>query len=208
MEKLSFIQDKELVELFKEGSKQAFEALYLRYIKKVTLFCKCLLRDEIRAEDISHDVFLQILENPDSLNPDKSFIGYLQTIARNLILNEFCRTDIHLRYAQHIIKHENDSANETEDMILDNDYAKLLKEMIDSLTPQQKEVFRLSRIQGLDYNEIAKLMKISVPTVQFHASLALKTIKKYLIQHAGLHFKTVITFLLFYCNFLPIDHPC
>ena len=52
----------------------------------MTLFCNCLLRDEIRAEDISHDVFLQIPENPDSLNPDKSFIGYLQTIARNLNL--------------------------------------------------------------------------------------------------------------------------
>ena len=197
MEKLSSIQDKELVVLFKEGSKQAFEALYLRYIKKVTFFCKNLLKDEDRAEDISHDVFLQILENPDLLNPDKSFIGYLQTIARNLILNEFSRMDIHLRYVQYIILHEKDSANETEYLALDNDYATLLNEMIDSLTPQQKEIFKLSRFQGLAYIEIAKLLHISVSTVQFHASLALKELKKQLLQHAGLHFKTVITFLLF-----------
>ena len=198
MEKLSTLQDKELVALFKKGLKQAFDVLYFRYIKKMIIFCNSLLRDESRAEDIAHDVFLQILETPDSLNPEKSFSGYLQTIARNRILNEFKRTDVHLQYAQHIITHENDATNQTEHLILDNDYAKLLNDMIDELTPQQKEVFRLSRIQGLNYNEIAELLHISLPTVKKHASLALEKIRKQLTEHADLHFKTVITFLIFF----------
>ena len=187
MDKLSTLQDKELVALFRDGSQKAFEALYLRYIKKLTGFCIGLLRDEARAEDIAQDIFLQILEMRDSLNPEKSFYGFLQTIAQNRILNEFKRTDIHLRYVRHALEHENDVTNQTENLILDNDYAKLVNEMIEALTPQQKKIFRLSRMQGLTYDEIAELMQISLPTVQFHASLALKKIKKQLMQHTGLH---------------------
>ena len=82
MDKFSTMPDKELVALFKEGSQSAFEVLYLRYIRKMTNFCKSLLKDENRAEDIAHDVFLQILEMRDSLNPEKHFYGYLQTMAQ------------------------------------------------------------------------------------------------------------------------------
>jgi len=175
---LSKKQDQELVALFKEGSQKAFEELYIRYKKKLTQFCKYLLRDEIRAEDIAHDVFLHVFETYDALNPELSFIRYLQTIAHNRIMNEFKRFDVHLRYAQSTIIHGNDTTDQTENLILDNDYAELLKEMIDGLTPRQKEIFQLSRIQGLNYNEIAELLHISLPTVQKHASLALEKIKK------------------------------
>ena len=195
---LSKKQDKELVALFKDGSKQAFDELYIRYKKKLTCFCKGALRDEIRSEDIAHDVFMQVFETYDSLNPELSFYGYLQTIAHNRIANELKRFDVHLRYTQHIIKHGNDATNQTEDSIIENDYAKLLNEIIDTLTPQQREIFRLSRIEGLTYNEIAKLLHLSLRTIQKHASLALEKIKKQLMEHADLHFKIVVIFLMFF----------
>ena len=198
MDKFSTMQDKELVALLKGGSKQAFTELYIRYKEKLVRFCIIKLKDEMRAEDIVQEVFLQILETSDSLIPEKSFYGYLQIIAQNRILDEFKKSNVHFRYSQHTIKHENDISNQTEDLILDNDYANLLNELIDELTPQQKEVFRLSRIQGLTYNEIAKLLHISLRTVQKHASLALDKIKKELIEHADIHFKTVIAFLIFF----------
>ena len=198
MEKLSTMQDKELVALFKEGSQRAFEELYIRYEKNLTNFCRRLLRDENRAEDITHDVFLQVFETYDGLNPELSFYKYLQTIAKNRILDEFKKFDVHLRYATNTIMYGNDATNQTEDLILDNDYAKLLNKLIDGLTPKQREVFRLSRMHGLTHKEIAELLHISIPTVKEHATLALKKIKKQLMLHTDLHFKTVITFLMFF----------
>ena len=192
------MQDKELVSLLKGGSKKAFTQLYIRYKDQLSYFCIQKMREEMRVEDIVQDVFLQILETSDSLHPEKPFYGYLKIIAQNRILDEFKKSDVHLRYAQHTIIHENDATNQTEDQVIDNDYAKLLNELIDGLTPQQKEVIRLSRIQGLTYNEIAKLLHISLRTVQKHASLALEKIKKELMEHADVHFKTVITFLIFF----------
>ena len=191
-------QDNELVALFKEGSQKAFAELYIRYKKNLTQFCKRSLRNKSRAEDVAHDVFLQVFETYDGLNPELSFFGYLIKIAQNRILDEIKKSNVHLRYTQNTIMRETDATNQTEDTIMDNDYEQLLKKIIDGLSPQQKEVFRLSRLQGLTYNEIAELMQISLPTVQFHASQALKKVKKQLMQHAGLHFKTVIIFLIFF----------
>ena len=197
-DELSKKQDKELVTLLKEGSQQAFRELYIRYKDRLTNFCKRTLRDDFRAEDIVHDVFFQILQTHDTLNPELSFCGYLQTIAQNRILDEFKRFDVHLRYAQYTVMHGNELTNQTENQIIGNDYANLLNELIEGLTPKQKEIFRLSRIQGLTYKEIAELLHVSLPTVKEHASLALKKIKKQLTEYTSIDFKTVITLLIFF----------
>ena len=196
MDKFSTMPDKELVVLLKNGSQPAFRELYIRYSEKLTHFCNRMLRDKSRAEDVAHDVFLQILEMNDSLHPEKSFCGYLQTIAQNRILDEFKRANVHLRYAQHTIMHGNEATNQTENLIIDNDYEKLLNELIDGLTPKQKEVFRLSRIQGLTHKEIAEKLHISIPTVKKHASLALEKIKMQLAKYTDIDFKTLITLLI------------
>ena len=189
MKQLSTLQDKELVSLFKEGSKLAFEALYIRYRDRLTYFCKRLIKNEISSEDITQDIFLQLLESSDALNPELSFWGYLQTLARNRIIDEFKKFDVQSRFALHTILNGNDSTNQTENQIIDNDYTQLINKLIDGLSPRQKEIFQMSRVQGLTYKQIAEQMQISVETVREHIFLALKKIKKHVTQHADIHFK-------------------
>jgi RNA polymerase sigma-70 factor (ECF subfamily) len=193
------LQDKELVALFKEGSHQAFDELYIRYKDRLMNFCRYSLRqDKDRAEDVVHDVFLKVLENSYSLNPELSFYAFLQKIAQNRILDEYKKFDVHLRYKQYILINGNDTKNQTEDEIIDNEYTRLLDELIENLPPKQKEAFTRSRIEGLTYKEIAGLMQISVETVHEYISIALKKIKKSLTQHTDIHFQTIITFLIIF----------
>ena len=186
MQKIYNISDKELLELVMSGSQSAFGELYTRYKGTLMRYCKRFLKDETGSEDVVHDIFLQLWENQDSLNVIKSFSGYLHTLAQNRILNIFRQFDVHSRFARHILTNEKDVTNETEDSIIDNDYAELLNKAIECLSPRQKEIFQLSRIQGFTYKEISELTKISVDTVQEHASLALKKLKGYLKQHADI----------------------
>ena len=187
---LSDKQDKELVTLFLNGSQKAFGELYIRYKARLVHYCKWLLKDEIESEDIVQDIFLQLWESRSSLNIEVSFSGYVYKLVQNRALNEFRKFDIHSRYAQYIMLNGKDSTNQTEDSIIDNDYAKLLDELIESLPTRQKEIFRLSRIERYTYKEISELLHISIPAVQKHASLALNTIKEYLQQHTDIHFNT------------------
>lgn len=181
-------QDKELLALFLNGSQRAFEELYIRYKGRLVHFCKWLMKNEIESEDIVQDIFMQLWENRDSLNIEVSFSGYVHTLVKNRALNEFRKFDIHTRYAQYIILNGKDVTNQTEDSIIDKDYAKLLDELIENLPERQKEIYRLSRIEKLTYKEISEALQISVPAVQKHASLALNKIKECLKQHADIHF--------------------
>ena len=192
---LSGKEDKELVELLIGSSRLAFSELYARYKLRLMRFCIQFLKDETGSEDIVHDIFLQLWETRNFLNAELSFSGYVHTLARNRILNMFRQFDVHSRFAKYILMNGKESTNQTEDSIIDNDYARLLNELIESLSPRQKEIFRLSRVQGLTYKEIAELLQISVDTVQEHASLALKKIKKNLLQHTDIHLQAVIIFL-------------
>ena len=192
------MQDRELVVLLKEGSQQAFEKLYARYKKQLIYLGKQSLKNETDVEDMVQDIFLQLWETRDSLDPELSFSGYLFTIMRNRILYKYRNFDVHARYAQHILINAKESTNETEETIIENDFSMLLTGVIESLPPMQKEIFTLSRINGLTYKEISEIMKISIPAIQKHASNALKKIKEHLKHHADIHFQTIMIFLLFF----------
>ena len=194
--KVSNLQDSELVVLMQSDSYQAFSELYVRYYDPLHFYCQKFLNDDNEAEDVVQDIFMHLWETRSTLAITSSFSGYIYASAHNRILKMMRQFDVHLRYAQHILMNAKECTNETEDAILDNDYASLLNEMMERLSPKQKEVFRLSRMEGLTYKEIAEILHISVPAVQKHVSNVLEKIKGYLKQHALIHFKEVISLLI------------
>jgi RNA polymerase sigma-70 factor (ECF subfamily) len=190
--------DREWVKQLKNGSSAAFAELYAKYKERLIFFCNRFLKGEVAPEDIIQDIFIQVWENRHDLNPDLSFSGYIHTLARNRILNIFRQMDVHTKFAQHISNRQQDVSHQTEDDIAATDYTQLLNQALESLTPKQREVFTLSRTIGLSYKEISEKLKISVPTVQEHASIALKKIKEYLTIYGDIHFKMItIIFCIF-----------
>ena len=195
---LSKKQDKELVELLMGGSQEAFTELYTRYHDQLFYNCKRYLNDEAGVEDIVQDIFMQLWETRDSLNVTSSFSGYLYTSAKNRVLNMFRQSDIHSRFAQYILANEKESSNETEDSIIDSDYTNLLNDLIESLPAGQKEIFRLSRIEGFTYQEIAEMLQTPVENVRKQVSRASKKIKELLSHHTDIHLQLVIAISVFF----------
>ena len=191
-------QDKELVALLKDGSQAAFSELYARYKDELFYYCKQYLKDEDGAKDIVQDIFMQLWETHESLNVTSSFGGYIYGSARNRILKLIRQFDVHSRYAQHVLFNAKELTNETEDSIIEKDYADLLNILVERLPPMQKEVFRLYRIEELTYKEIAELLQISGENVRKHASLAMKKMKSLVAKHTDIHFHKVILFLIFF----------
>ena len=189
---LSKKQDRELVVLLMGGSQEAFGELYARYRKPLMYSCKKYVKDEAESEDIVHDVFLQLWETRHLINPELSFAGYLQKMVHNSIMYKFRQSDIHSRFTQHVLMNAKDSSNETEDTVIENDYATFLNELIENLPPKQKEIFRLNLIKGLKYNEIAELLQMPTENVRKNVSLALKKVKKQVSENTDINFQTVI----------------
>ncbi len=180
-------EDNQLVADLVNDDESAFCFLYAKYRRKLYLFALAFLKSGDAAEDIVQDVFTLIWEKRKFLDPDVSFQSYLYTITRNRVLN-YIRDNTNKQSLEEIIYAEAiDSGDDTFDKITADELTHLLEQSVEILTSRQKEVYILSRKEGLSYQEIANKLNISVGTVGDHITDALKAIHNHLKKHYDIY---------------------
>ena len=112
--------------------------------------------------------------------------GYLYTVTRNEIFNLFKHQKVEQEYESHIIRSQLIGELCDEDTsLLENLYYKeivLLVELaLNQLPPRRKQVFEMSRIEGLSHKEIAEKLQIPVRTVEDHIYKTLTELRKVLM---------------------------
>jgi RNA polymerase sigma-70 factor (family 1) len=166
----------------KQDDERAFDALFRHYSALVYRFAYSYLKSRPAAEEIVQECFIKIWEKREQLREDVPLKGYLFTTAHHAVLNELRRDQHHLRlHGQVAATSPASVANEAEYQEMEALYLAAL----DRLPPKQREVFVLSRQQGLSYPEIAERQGVSVKTVEAHIMQALKTLRKYFNLHGG-----------------------
>jgi RNA polymerase sigma-70 factor (ECF subfamily) len=170
--------EKILVKEIKEGDHNSFRQIYYKYSEKVYLFAIRYINNIEDAEEIVQEVFSRIWEYKDNLDENKSFNGYILTITKNIIFNEYRKKINFDIYARYIINYIKGISNQTENQVIYENVKSIISKEIDNLPPKRKQIFNLSRNEGLSYSEIAKKLGISQKTVETHLRLALSRLKK------------------------------
>jgi RNA polymerase sigma-70 factor (ECF subfamily) len=168
----------ELLLLLKEGNMVAFDAIYEKYSRRLYRFVIRYVKLETDAEEIVQDVFIKIWENRQKINAYSSFESYLFTVSYNSAIS-LLRKRIHeKKYLDHLkyLQHE-DIVSELTDELYFKELNSKIQSMLAKLTPRQKEIFLLSREEGLTHDEIAKKLGISVNTVKNHIVSVLNFLK-------------------------------
>lgn len=190
--------EKLLLIKLKEGSFQAFEKLYTMYSGKLYNFIMRLSSgDRYMAEEVVQSTFIRIWEVRAKVDSDASFISFLCTIAKNLLMNMYQRQTVEYVYNEYLLKSGVDRDSQTEDDIdlrFLNDYIDSLAE---ELPAQRKKIFILSKRQNYTNKEIAEMMGISESTVATQLSLAVKFMREQLMKHYD---KVIALLLAFFVN--------
>ncbi|WP_073348204.1 RNA polymerase sigma-70 factor [Bacteroides congonensis] len=190
--------EKLLLIKLKEGSFQAFEKLYTMYSGKLYNFIMRLSSgDQYMAEEVVQSTFIRIWEVRAKVDSDASFISFLCTIAKNLLMNMYQRQTVEYVYNEYLLKSGVDRDSQTEDDIdlrFLNDYIDSLAE---ELPAQRKKIFILSKRQNYTNKEIAGMMGISESTVATQLSLAVKFMREQLMKHYD---KVIALLLAFFVN--------
>ena len=145
-----------------------------------------MTKSEEDAEDIAQNIFLKLWTRPDLWQGQESMTGYLYTVTRNEIYNLFKQQKVEQEYESHIIRSQLIGELCDEDTsLLENLYYKeivLLVELaLNQLPPRRKQVFEMSRIEGLSHKEIAEKLQIPVRTVEDHIYKTLTELRKVLM---------------------------
>lgn len=178
------LTEKEELVLLRNSSGDSFERLYIRYSPKLYNFVMKISKgDSYIAEELVQRAFIKIWETREQVNPEKSFISYLCTIAKNMLMNEYEHQTVQYLYNEYIkvkmVEHDNST-----EKIIDRD---LLEEYIDRITdklpPKRREIFVLSRKEGYSNKKISAHLNISESTVETQLSKALSFLKNKLQEH-------------------------
>ena len=187
---MNSIPGKEITEAIRDGSRDIFDSFYRVEYYNVLHFVKRYLGyDSSLAEDIAQESFVSVWQTRDKLDTNYSIRTYLYTIARNKTLNllrDTARAKANTLAGQEALVNLQALNHES---VTEKIEALELQRMIDRiyLTLPDKVVttFRLSRIDGLTYKEIAEKMNISVKMVEYYISIALKRFRTGLAHYTS-----------------------
>lgn len=171
-----------LVVLLREGDTAAFNELYYRYKGKIHQFAYRFVRCSESATELTQLVFVRLWKYKHTIDTSKDFDAFLLTITRNLVFKEFQRKAKLSAYQNEQLKMEQvyDPVRSFMDL---KDYRNLAERAINSLPPQSKKVFKLSREEGATYEHISNQLNISKNTVHSHMAKSLSHIRQYFRIH-------------------------
>jgi RNA polymerase sigma-70 factor (family 1) len=169
----------ELLQQLKTGSENAFTCLFDRYRGTVYGVALKFLRSPVLAEEIVQDVFLKLWLKRGDMDAVKRLDGYLFVMARNFIFDRIKKM-AYESSGQSLLPLQESPADDSEYLVRKHQCEQLLQEAIALLPAQQKQVYILSKMNGLSHEKIAERMQLSRLTVKKHMAMALQSIRKYL----------------------------
>jgi len=186
--------DAQLIELFKNGSKETMDVLYSRYRRLVLSIGLKILHDHAEAEDIVQDVFLEICKRAGLFDPARGSVRlFILQYAYSRSLDR--RKYLALRHSNGHSSNGNGNKIHREfeidctpsalDRLTLEERRQMILEALRALAPKQREVFRLICSQGLLIKEIAEQLDETEGNVRHYYHRGLKKLRRELWKLLG-----------------------
>jgi RNA polymerase sigma-70 factor (family 1) len=179
------LSDDQIIKALHQGDGRAFNEVFDKYYKALCYFTSRLISNREEAEDIvliTFSKFWQMRANFETLVNIKAF---LYITGRNNCLD-------YLRYKQRQADFEKayayllENDKEENPLKIETEVLRKIYAAIENLPLRCRKVFKLTYFQGLNANEIAEKLSISVSTVTSQRSRAIKLLRLDLGEYIGL----------------------
>lgn len=171
-------EDKIYVRALKNGDYEAFDILFRKYTERIYAFTLGITKQKFAAEEITQIVFLKVWERRRLIEEHFSFKSFLFSVAYHEIISWLRKEKSEKRKIENFLTSINFSSEETEVSIEFKNLEHLTNQIIDHFPEKRRQIFKLSREQGLSNKEIARELNIAVKTVEAHITSALKTLRE------------------------------
>ena len=173
--------DLKLYNEYLNGEKSAFEILYNKYKNKIQYFIYNIIKDYQKAEDITQEVFIYVIQN--KIKEGYTFKYYIYLVAKcrayNYINSENRKKEINEQYFS---KENAQIEEDIIDIITKNEKRKEVLESINLLEDKYKNAIYLSNIEGLSYKETAEILGETVPNIKNLVHRGKSKLRKILIK--------------------------
>ena len=155
--------DLEIFQRIKCGDYHSFSILFHKYYERLCVYVFEVTGNYHAAKDITQDVFIKLWNGRESLEITGKVNAYLFRACRNSALNYLRQEANQQKLLQ---KMEAINRVENNDWLEEQEFTAFVEGCIDKLPERSKEVFKLSRFEGLKQKEISQKLGISVKTIK------------------------------------------
>ena len=160
-----------------ENDEEAFSLLLLNFWNKVYTQALTYLKSSVTAQELTQDVFIRLWTNRNALAGIDNFAGYLFVMTKNEVLSQLRKKRNHPETPDETLPEEVWIPDQQ--LQYKQAYAMIFNG-IERLPPVRKQVFKMSRNEGLSYDEIATRLNISRNGVKDHIVKALLFLRNYI----------------------------
>ena len=168
--------DRALLARLRAGDEAAFDAIFRARYALLVGVAERMLRDRAVAEEVVQEVLLNLWRRREALAPDESLGPYLVRATRNRALNHLRHLRVEQRGAVYAAG-PTEAPAQGASAVVEDELGTALAAAVAELPARCREVFELSRVQGLAYAEIARTLDISVKTVENQMGKALRVLR-------------------------------
>jgi RNA polymerase sigma-70 factor (family 1) len=190
---ISYMDEHKLIEGLLQGDNNAFRELVSLYQDHVYNTIICLVRDKEEALDLSQDVFVEIYQSIPRFRKESSLQTWIYRIAVNKALNYLNKKEkgnfisriqsIFSPGQEGRINEIKDEEKHPHDKLENEELSRQLQQAVDSLPKNQRIAFILHKMEDLPYKEIARIMDISLSSVESLIFRARKGLQDRLLEH-------------------------
>jgi len=178
------VSDQQLILDYLDGSEKSFEILLTRHKQRIYTQIYLFVKDHDLAEDIFQEVFIKIIDTlrKGKYNHEGKFLQWAMRISYNLCVDHFRRSKRRTKVSPSetfdifdVLEVKDDNMETT--MIKSQTYAKV-RQLVDMLPEEQREVVILRHYADMSFKEIAALTRVSINTALGRMRYALINIRK------------------------------
>jgi RNA polymerase sigma-70 factor (family 1) len=166
----------------KDGDELYFRKVFDQYHQKLYFFILYKTRSEYIAEEVAQMAFTKLWQSRQTLHEEYTISTQLFRMATTILI-DFLRkyNNKEAVTARLDVINMEEGVDSTNEKMSGAELQRRISEAVNDLPPVRKQVFEMSREQGMSYREIATTLSVSSKTVETHIYKALKQIKKHII---------------------------
>lgn len=176
-------EENKILKQLQQGNLEAFETIFRTYYQELCNYAFQYFHDKGTVEEIVQDLFFKLWSKKETLIIRTSLRSYLYKAVYNntmLFLREKNTRDFVYEVSDDI---EQTLIDEPDISIQVNELDQIIQQTISSMPLKVRQIFELSRHEGLRYKDIAEKLSISVKTVEANMGKALKLFRKNLKKY-------------------------
>jgi len=172
------MSEEQAIVKIREGDIKAFEKVFKGYYQMLCEYACSFTKDSDFAEELVQEVFYNLWKNHATISIQSTLKGYLYQSVKNEFLQFVRHRKVEQKYADRYRNEMTDPSYFPADEVVANELSEKIDRTLQSLPEKCREIFTLSRYEGLKYHEIAEKLSISVKTVEAYMTKALKVFRK------------------------------